>query len=191
MDNKIECLELESALLNGNADYHAAESQAIASGMLVVNSSANKLQWVQLLVGDIDPDDTAQHQAVAMLGQLFDETRQQLQDTNLEFELFLPEDDASLQQRVNALQEWCRGFLLGMSMSGIKDYDALPEDSRELLLDFTEIGTSGDFDLANQDESEEALAEIIEYIRMGVLLINEELQPIKRFQPIKQSSSIH
>jgi hypothetical protein len=53
------------------------------------------------------------------------------------------------------------------------------------MADFTEIGTVGDLDLVEVDESEEAFLEISEYIRMGVLLINEEMQPIK------QSSLIH
>jgi uncharacterized protein YgfB (UPF0149 family) len=83
------------------------------------------------------------------------------------------------------MQEWCNGFTLGIGLAGIKDHKKLPEDSRELLPDFSEIGTSGHFDLEDESGSEEALAEISEYIRMGVLLINEELQPIK------QSSMIH
>ena len=53
------------------------------------------------------------------------------------------------------------------------------------MKDITEIGTVGEFDLEDQEESEEAFAEINEYVRMGVLLINEELQPLK------QSSLIH
>jgi uncharacterized protein YgfB (UPF0149 family) len=185
MDNQIEFATLKSILLKGNADYQAAESQAIACGMLVVNMAADKLQWVQLLVGDIDPDDKPQHQAVAMLGQLFDETRQQLQDSNLAFELLLADDDTPLVKRVEMVQEWCRGFVLGMAMSGVKNDKGLPEDTQDFLSDMIEIGNAGELQLGDDNESEASLAEIIEYIRMGVLLINEELQPIK------QSSSIH
>ncbi len=192
MDNEIEYSNLQAALQEGNADYQAAESQAIACGMLVVSSSADKLQWVQLLLGDIDPQDTAQHQAVAALGQLFDDTRKQLQDSNLAFELLLAGDDMPLTERVAMVQEWCRGFVLGMSMSGVTNNKDLPEDTQDFLCDITEIGNAGELQLADDDEeSETALAEVIEYIRMGVLLTNEELQPDKRFTPIKQSSSIH
>ena len=41
------------------------------------------------------------------------------------------------------------------------------------------IGASGEMDLDNEDESEDALAEIIEYLRVGVLMMNEEMQPMK------------
>lgn len=175
--------ELQLALHRGDADYDVAESQAIACGMLVVNTAADKLVWVKLLVGDIEAENKAQHAAIALLGKLFEQTKCQLQDSNLEFNVMIPEDDATLVDRVNAIQEWCHGFLLGVSLSGVKDHSSLPEDTRDLLADFASIGSSGDFDFDEEEdedsESEEALIEIVEYLRMGALLINEELQPIK------------
>ena len=185
MDKTIDYFELEDALQKADADYNAAEAQAIACGMLAVNIAADKITWVQLLFGEIDENNALQTNAIKLAGELFDQSKMELQDPNLAFELLLPDTDESLYSRVTALQEWCSGFLLGVGIAGVKDHKALPEDSRELLSDFTEIGTSGNFDLEDKDASEEALAEISEYIRMGVLLINEELQPIK------QSTLIH
>lgn len=175
--------QLDVVLRKGDVDYDVAESQAIACGMLVVNTAADKLVWVKLLVGEIDADNKAQHAAIALLGKLFEQTKYQLQDSTLGFDVLLPGDDVSLAERVNAVQEWCHGFLLGVSLAGVKDHSSLPEDSRDLLKDFASIGSSGEFDFDEEEgedaESEEALAEIIEYLRMGALLINEELQPIK------------
>jgi len=183
LNESVTFIELESALRRGDADYDAAESQAIACGMLAVNTAADKLVWVKLLMGEIDPNNQAQHAAIALLGKLFEQTKYQLQDSNLEFTVMLPDDDVALAERVNAVQEWCHGFLLGVSLSGVKDHASLPEDSRDLLADFASIGSSGEFDFNDEEgedaESEEALAEIVEYLRVGALLINEELQPIK------------
>lgn len=181
----MENFDLDMALQAAEADYNAAEAQAIACGLLVVNISSDKIVWVKLIFGEIDANDEKQIKAIELSGKLFDATKQQLQDSNLGFDLLLPEEDEALYSRVTALQEWCSGFVLGVDMAGIKDLKTLPEDSSELLVDFTEIGTSGDFNLDDEDSSEEAFAEISEYIRMGVLLINEELQPLK------QSSLIH
>lgn len=182
---QMENFDLDLALQDAEADYNAAEAQAIACGLLVVNIASDKVQWVQLIFGTIDPDNGKQHKAIKLSGELFDETKTQLQDSDLGFDLLLPEEDESLYARVTALQQWCAGFVLGVSMSGVNDQSKLPEDSRELMKDITEIGTVGEFDIENQEESEEAFAEINEYVRMGVLLINEELQPLK------QSSLIH
>ncbi|MCF6189131.1 MAG: YecA family protein [Cocleimonas sp.] len=185
----MENFDLDIALQEAEADYNAAEAQAIACGMLVVNTSADKISWVKMIFGEIDATDsthaTKQGEAIELSGKLFDLTKSQLQDSNLGFDLLLPEEDEDLYPRVTALQQWCSGFIVGTTMAGISDTSKLPEDSRELMADFTEIGTAGDFDLGDEDESEEAFEEIREYIRMGVLLINEELQPIK------QSSVVH
>ena len=181
----MENFDLDIALQDAEADYNAAEAQAIACGLLAVNIASDKIVWVQLLFGEINADNAAQVKAIKLAGELFEQTKMQLQDSNLGFDLLLPEEDESLYARVTALQQWCSGFILGVGIAGIKDHSKLPEDSRELLADFTEIGIEGEFDLEKMDESEEAFIEISEYIRMGVLLINEELQPIK------QSSLIH
>ena len=181
----MENFDLDIALQDADADYNAAEAQAIACGLLVVNIASDKLQWVQLVFGDIKPEDDKQHKAIKLSGELFEATKAQLHDSELGFDLLLPEEDESLYARVKALQEWSAGFILGISMAGATDHSKLPEDTRELLRDITEIGTAGDFDLENEEESEAAFAEINEYVRMGVLLINEELQPLK------QSTAVH
>lgn len=185
MDKTIDYFQLENALQKAEADYSTSEAQAIACGMLAVNIAADKVAWEQLIFGEIDPSDSLQVEAIKLTGELHDQCKRQLQDANLAFELLMPDEDESLLLRVSALQEWCNGFLLGVGLSGVSDHKTLPEDTRELLADFTEIGTSGSFDLEDEATSEEALAEISEYVRMGVLLINEELQPIK------QSTLIH
>ncbi|KAG1661966.1 Capsule polysaccharide modification protein LipA [Nymphon striatum] len=182
---QMENFDLDIALQDADADYNAAEAQAIACGLLVVNIASDKIAWVKLIFGDVDADNSKQHKAIKLAGELFDDIKKQLQDSNMGFDLLLPEEDESLYARVTALQQWCSGFVLGMAMSGVKDNKNLPEDSRELLADITEIGTEGEFDLDDVEQSEEAYAEISEYVRMGILLINEELQPLK------QSSLIH
>lgn len=177
--------ELEGAFQKADADYSAAEAQAIACGMLSVNISADIIAWVKMIFGQVHVDDAKQTKAIELSGELFEETKKQLQDSNLGFELVLPDEDEDLYSRFSALQQWCSAYVVGITMAGIKDTSKLPEDSRELIADFTEIGTSGDFDLDDEDSSEEAFLDISEYVRVGVLLINEELQPIK------QSSQIH
>jgi hypothetical protein len=97
---------------------------------------------------------------------------------DLDFELFIPED-AALPERVDAMQEWCQGFGLGLAVAGVKDMKKLPADSREWAEDVVRIGSANDLDLDDAEESEEALAEIIEYLRVGVLMMNEEMQPMQ------------
>ncbi len=174
----MEFPEIKEILLQANAINDVAESHAIASGMLVANISADKLIWVKQVMGEIEESTLPPADVMQSLGNWFDEIKEQLQDSNLRFELCLPDDDEPLEKRVTALQEWCRGFILGIALSGVKDFDDLPEDTRDLLTDFSRIGKEEEFDLDDIDESEASYADISQYVRIGVLLINEELQPM-------------
>ena len=76
-----------------------------------------------------------------------------------------------------ALKKWCDGFLFGLALAGVKDMSELPEDSFEVLQDIVTISQVTEED--EEDElNEVSYLDIIEYVRMGILLINEELQPI-------------
>jgi uncharacterized protein YgfB (UPF0149 family) len=78
---------------------------------------------------------------------------------------------------MQSLSEWCQGFLLGFSQSISRNKGVLPEDVEELLSDFVEI-TRIDMESTGDDEEDEnALMEIEEYIRIGVIFIMETLHP--------------
>ena len=159
--------------------YSAAEIHGSCSGLLVVNQSADQNSWLrELLEGDAQ--NFHFQEARTLLRELFVITRQQLNDPGMGFELLLPDED-ELEAQVAAMQDWCQGFGLGLTIAGIKEKDmqTLPADSKEWVEDVVRIGTSGELDLDNEAESEDALAEIIEYLRVGVLMMNEEMQPLK------------
>ena len=81
---------------------------------------------------------------------------------------------------MHALGEWCQGFLSGLTLGGISDFDKLGTDAREVVEDLVEIARAGtSYHLEGSEEDEQAYAELMEYLRVGVLLINEELQPLK------------
>ena len=99
-----------------------------------------------------------------------------------EFMPVLPDDDESLDTRVESLAAWCGGFLYGLGMARNLDVSLLSEEAQELVRDFTEISRAGlehDEDEAGEEE-ERAYAELVEYVRVGVQVIFLELQPGNR-----------
>ena len=107
-------------------------------------------------------------------------TIEQINDALTEFYLLLPEDNAPLVTRAEALGEWCQGFLYGLAAGGLKEDTKLPENSQEIMRDMLEISRASADEDAEMDEADEiALMELVEYVRTGVLLINEELQPLQ------------
>ena len=43
-----------------------------------------------------------------------------MNNSDVEFELMLPDDDESLEARVEALGTWCQGFVYGLAAGGVK-----------------------------------------------------------------------
>ena len=118
----------------------------------------------------------------------FTETVQFLNDPELRFQLFLPADNTSFIERQNALADFCAGYNygFGIGMAG-KSNQKLPGDTRELLEDLQAIEGA---DPAQGDQADEdAFVEISEYVRMGILLVHEELQPVIR--PGSASSNVN
>ena len=176
-DELPDYVAMERSLGRAAVDASGAEIHGMACGLLVVDQAFSQDAWLaQVLQGS--PQDFHVQEARTLLRELFTATRQQLNDPGMAFELFLPEDDA-LETRVEAMQDWCQGFSYGLAMAGVKDMHKLPEDSREWAEDVVRIGSSGELEMEDEEEGENALAEIIEYLRVGVLMMNEEMQPMK------------
>jgi len=163
-----------------------AESQGIACGLLAVDLSIDKQGWLdEVLDRERDRQNYLIQEAETSIVGIFDRVLQQLTDSNLQFELLLLDDDHELSERFVAMQEWIRGLLYGLSLLNINRYDDLPEDSQSFLHDAMQISTATDIDFED-DDSEDALIEIVEYLRVGTLLLAEEIQPSKQ-----QSVSLH
>lgn len=154
------------------------EVHGMICGLLCANTAAKAGTWIESLWPHLPEGDVLVGEAIAVFKQLHDATRAQLNDPACDFQLLLPDDDISLDARVHALGDWCQGFLIGLSLGGVTDFSPLPEDAREIAKDLVEIARAGtSYELEGNEEDEQAYAELMEYLRVGVLLINEELQP--------------
>lgn len=99
-------------------------------------------------------------------------TAAQLDDRSFEFELLLPEADASLAERSGALFDWCRGFVGAFGLAaGERALTSLSEESREALADLAKLAAAEPQD-DGDEEDEEALVEIEEFVRVATLLLH-------------------
>lgn len=94
----------------------------------------------------------------------------QLADRSFEFELLLPDADAPLSERSGALFDWCRGFLGGFGLAA-GSAASLSEDSREALSDLAKLAAAQPQD-DGDEEDEEALVELEEFVRVAALLLH-------------------
>jgi len=168
---------LSSALVKAEAELVASESHGVLCGMLCASGKVELNAWLDQVFEELDLNNMLIQEASQLLVGLFNDAQSQLNDPNIEFELLLPDDEDSLSIRTEALAAWCQGFTYGLVNGGLKKDRELPEDTAELIRDMVEIARVGHDVDEEVDTDEEAYMQLYEYVRMGVLLINEELQP--------------
>lgn len=171
---------LEDALLRLDADFSAAEMQGIASGVLAVNNRYETRRWIeQVLQGD--PRDFHFQETENMLMDLYEHTLAQLNANNMEFQLLMPPEQDPLPEQLAALQKWCQGFAFGLAISGLSSMNDLPAESLEWAQDVIRIGAATDVAVSDEDddEAEQAFAELVSFVSVGILMMNEEMQPIQ------------
>lgn len=138
------------------------------------------------LLGVSDPASGSVRSLLDLVGELMEETRQDL-DAGMRFELLLPGDEESLDERTSSLADWARGFVLALLRGDESAVTGLGGDSGEFLQDLIKIGEARPG--GQTEEDERALVEIEEYIRVGVQLVFEDLQPDP--QPETAHGSVH
>lgn len=155
----------------------ASELHGFLCGAVALDVSYPLDTCIHALAPDLDQVSISED-LQGMLVSLYESVRQQMTDPVLQLDLLVPDDDAvNLSARVQALAEWCDGFLFGLANAGLQAQADLPADTSEILLDLTRISQLQGADTGEEDE-EVSYNELLEYVRMSALLVAEELQPI-------------
>ncbi len=103
-----------------------------------------------------------------------------LRDDGFGFRLLLPGEQSPVHDRVEAVSDWCQGFVLGIYHADGRLPGAASPEVREAVDDIREIGhlETGPED---PEGSERALTEIVEFLRVAVQLVHDDLQSGKAF----------
>ena len=165
--------EVETWLQDYDSPVSAAECHGLLCGFACTGALFNAAGLRSYLVPNVSGDDQPRWQET--LATLYGGIEVSLQDEEMQFQPLLPDDDAPIAVRRDALGDWCQGFLLGQSMGGIDKDTLLPDAVREILNDFVAISQAGSYDTDEDEEDEQAYAELVEYLRSGALLLNEGL----------------
>ena len=170
--------ELESRLESAAAESGAAEAHGLLCGIICAAGKASPAVWLDHVLGEGHTESTAAWGCRELLEELQTEILGQFNDEAFRFALLLPGDDAPLSKRTQALSRWCAGYLYGLALGGIRDDAGFPGDTGEVMKDFYEISNAEFIADPKDDENETAYMEIMEYVRMSVLLMHEELQSV-------------
>ncbi len=166
--------DIQKGLEQAKSNMRAAEAHGVLCGLLCSDGAASHKEWLGILLDDWDEQNVLAKELVTKLSILHITTLQDLNDTELKFYLFLPDDKSDILHRINELSNWCQGFLFGLGLHIKEAVLKQHEQVREAIQDIQEIGQ------VNLGEAEEEdFMEVTEYIRMAILMVYDTLQPVK------------
>jgi uncharacterized protein YgfB (UPF0149 family) len=182
MDISIDHDQLEAALRRCGSTWDSSQAHGLLCGRLAVLGTDGAMMWLEQVLEGLSPDDALRAECESMLETLFQTTWKQLAERQSELDLLLPDDEEDVAVRAEALGHWCEGFLHGV-VSGKypeKLKSRLAEEPvSSLIKDMLEI-TRAAFGEDDDDETnEQAYTELVEYVRVGVQLIYEELAELR------------
>lgn len=167
--------ELNNLLIQAGAGSRAAECHGFMCGYMCVREAPEASVFEQYLFAD-SMDSDIPSECLALIHSLAGEVRDGLASGNFTLRLLLPDDSVPLAERGEAFVQWCESFLGGLGVGGLTELELLSVESREVLHDIHKIcrldlgAISG-----TADEEERAFTELTEYVRMGAMLLHEEL----------------
>jgi uncharacterized protein YgfB (UPF0149 family) len=174
---------LDLALSRAGVESDAAEAHGSLCGFLCGLGPGATQAWLAELLAEVSPPDAAQLSAATMeLEALANAGRSALEDLNLEFQPLLPDDDEPLAGRVECLALWCQGFNHGLYVAarlGDAEAEMNSGNTAEIVADFAEMAQVSLGEDQPDADGESAYAELVEFIRVSVQLVYEELAPVR------------
>lgn len=166
----------------------AAEMHGLVSGLLC---GGNRDASWQALVHDLTNEGIAFPQALnAPLQELYQVTRETLEDDGFEFRMLMPDDDASVFDRADALSGWVNHFLLGLGVMQPK-LAQVKDDVGEAIDDLRNIAQLGYEEDEDQEELEQSLEEVVEYVRVAAILCHAEFAEPGPTAPEVRKPTLH
>ena len=158
----------DAELAASPAELHGMLCGCICGGQQLQPDQINQLAC-QLL--DAEPVEIAP--IGETLSVLYDHAVGQIRGGGFVFQPLLPDDENAIEQRTASLGEWCQGYLFGLGQSGLTNETRLASEIAEVLRDLAAISQVGLDD--GSDDDEVSYVELVEYVRVAVLLVAAEL----------------
>lgn len=138
----------------------ASELHGLLMGIVTVAQAPTGEEWQHILQQlAFEP---LSDEALQLLTDEGEDAAAALEDDTLDYMPMLPDDQHLLEERVQALADWCNGVVLGFGLAS----GQLRPDEAELLQDLQEVAAV-EFESDDNDEDGEAgYADLLEFVRL-------------------------
>lgn len=181
---------LAAALSQQGVGMTPAEMHGLLSGILCGGNQDTS--W-KTMVHDLTNEGMAFSQSLSQpLQALHESLTTTLEDEGFMFQLMLPEDDdITVFDRADALAGWVNHFLLGLGVTQPK-LEKVTGETGEAIDDLRTIAQLGYDEDEDQEELEQSLEEVIEYVRVAALLCHDTFtRPHQPTAPEVKKPTLH
>jgi hypothetical protein len=192
MGQAIDHNELDALLKGCGSSWNAGQAHGLLCARLSLAGADGASRWIAQVLGDATSDLAQLGECEEMLDALCARTWQQLVERQSEFELLLPTDDDLASVRTDVMAQWCEGFLHGLVAE--KHNEDLKkrlaaEPLADIIKDMLEITRATVGDDADDDNIDNDLVELVEYLRVAVQLTYEELADFRKLDDPDQPNA--
>ena len=125
-----------------------------------MTNAPTETEWQQILetlnVPELEPA------ALSLLTDESEDVAHALSEDELDYLPLLPDDEHLLQERVQALADWCAGVVLGFGLAS----GHIRSDEIELIEHLQDVAAVEFEDSDNDEEGEESYQELYEFVRL-------------------------
>ncbi|MDV4316192.1 UPF0149 family protein [Acinetobacter indicus] len=137
-----------------------SELHGLLTGIVCVTNAPTEAEWQQILatlnVPELSPE------ALDILTGEAEDVAHALSEDELDYLPLLPDDEHVLQERVQALADWCAGVVLGFGLAS----GHIRSDELELIEHLQDVAAVEFEDSDNDEEGEESYQELYEFVRL-------------------------
>lgn len=170
-DQLADLFIVEGAVLFSPSELHGAIVGQIAAGRRLDAAALSEFCAAQL-----DVSQFTHPNSLPQLAALYDQALSQLEASNFELSLLLPDEEHQLSERAEQLGVWAAGFLAGFGLGASNKANAMSAEAQESLRDLVDIAQ---IDTDSDGEEEEGLLfEVEEYVRMVAMLLFTECNTV-------------
>ena len=175
--------ELDALLKGCGSSWNAGQAHGLLCSRVSLAGADGASRWIAQVLGDATSDLTQRAECEEMLDALCATTWQQLVERQSEFSLLLPDDNDPASVRTEVMSQWCEGYLHGLVAE--KHSEDLKkrlaeEPLADIIKDMLEITRATVGDDVDDNNIDNDLAELVEYLRVAVQLTYEELADFRK-----------
>jgi len=166
-----------SDLFLRNGCLHApAELHGDLCGQLCAGQMPDLDTWLRQAMQFMEISALDSDESKVELAELLEQTETGIKDQDLGFKLLIADEDFSLNERMQTLLEWCEGFLSALADNERYKEGKLSEELKDALKDLEKIAEM-DEQLDDDEQNEQDLFAVSEYVRMTAMMLYTECNP--------------